>query len=75
MSDSATPWIVAYQVLCPWDSPGNNTGVGSHSLLQPIFPMQGSNLGLLLCRQILYHLSHQGRPLVTLIPQNILSVH
>ena len=43
------------------DSPGKNTGVGSHSLLQGIFPTQGSNPGLLHCRQILYHLSHQGR--------------
>ena len=42
------------------DSPGKNTGVGCHSLLQGIFPTQGSNLGLLHCRQILYHLSHQG---------------
>ena len=36
--------------------------IGSHSLLQRIFPTQGSNLGLLHCRQILYHLSHQGSP-------------
>ena len=36
------------------------TGVGSHSLLQGIFSTQGSNLGLLHCRWILYHLSHQG---------------
>ena len=43
--------------LCPWDSPGKNTRVGSHSLLQGIFFTQGSNLGLLHCRQILYHLS------------------
>ena len=42
------------------DSPGKNTGVGSHSLLQRIFPIQGSNLGLLHYRQILYQLSHQG---------------
>ena len=41
-------------------SPGKHTGVGCHSLLQGIFPAQGSNLGLLHCRQILYHLSHQG---------------
>ena len=34
------------RLLCPWDSPGNNTGVGSHSLLQGIFPTQGSNLHL-----------------------------
>ena len=40
--------------LCdPWNSPGQNTGVGSLSLLQGIFPTQGSNLGLLHCRQIL----------------------
>ena len=39
-----------------------NTEVGSHSLLQGIFPTQGSNPGLLLCRQIPYHLSHQGGP-------------
>ena len=38
------------------------TGVGSHSLLQGIFPTQGSNPGLLHCRRILYHLGHQGKP-------------
>ena len=43
------------------DSPGKNTGVGSHALLQVIFPTQGSNPGLLSCRQILYSLRHQGR--------------
>ena len=37
--------------------------VSSHSLLQGIFPTQGSNPGLLHCRQILYHLRHQGSPL------------
>ena len=45
------------------DSPGKNTGVGCHALLQGIFPTQGSNLGLLNCRQILYYLSHQGSPM------------
>ena len=39
-------------------SPGKNTGVGYHFLLQGVFPTQGSNLGLPHCRQILYHLSH-----------------
>ena len=39
---------------CSWTSPGKNTGVGCHSLLQGIFPTQGSNLGLQHCRQILY---------------------
>ena len=47
------------RLLCPWNSPGKNTGVGSHSLLQGIFPTQGLNLDLLCCRQILYCLSHQ----------------
>ena len=42
------------------DSPGKNTGVGSHSLLQGIFLTQGLNPGLLHCRQILYQLNHQG---------------
>ena len=46
----------------PWNSPGQNTGVGSLSLLQGIFPTQGSNLGLLPCRRILYQLSHKGSP-------------
>ena len=45
-----------------WTSPGQNTGVGSPSLLQGIFPNQGSNPGLLHCRQILYQLSHKGSP-------------
>ena len=44
------------------DSPDKNTGVGCHAFLQVIFPVQGSNPGLLLCRAILYHLSHQGSP-------------
>ena len=43
------------RLLCPWDSPGRNTGVGCHSLLQGIFLTLGSNLGLLHCRQIIYH--------------------
>ena len=42
------------------DSPGKNSGVGCHALFQGIFPTQGSNPGLLHCRQILYCLSHQG---------------
>ena len=43
------------RLLCPWDSPGENTGGGCHVLLQGIFSTQGSNLWLLHCRQILYH--------------------
>ena len=52
--------------LCPWNSPGKNTGVDSHSLFQGIFLTQGSNSGLQHCRQILYCLSHQ-RSLISLI--------
>ena len=49
-------------VYNPWNSPSQNTGVGSLSLLQGIFPTQGSNPGLLHCRWILYQLSHKGSP-------------
>ena len=44
----------------PWNSPGQNTGVGSCSLLQGIFPTQGSNPSLPRCRWILNQLSHHG---------------
>ena len=47
-----------------WSSPGQNTGVGTLSLLQGIFPTQGSNPGLPHCRQSLYQLSHKGSPVV-----------
>ena len=42
-----TRWTVAPRLLCPWNSPGKNTGVGCHSLLQGIFPIQGLNPSLL----------------------------
>ena len=45
-----TLWTVAHQLLCLWDSPGKNAGVGCHSLFQGIFPTQGSNPSLLLGR-------------------------
>ena len=45
-----------------WNSPGRNTRVGSRSLLQGIFPTQGSNPGFSHCRQIVYQLSHRGSP-------------
>ena len=48
------------RLLCPWNSPVENTGVGCHFHLQWIF--QGLNLGFLSRRQIVYHLSHQGSP-------------
>ena len=54
-------------LLCPWNSPGKNTGVSSHSFLHRIFLIQGSNPGLLHCRQILYCLSHHGSPWKLLI--------
>ena len=61
MSNSLQPHeLQPIRLLCPWNSPGKNTRVGSRSLLQGIFLTQGSNLGLLHCRQILYRLSHQG---------------
>ena len=63
MSDSLRPHgLYPARLLCPWDFPGKNTGVGYHFLLQGIFPTQGSNLGLPHCRKTLYCLSHQGIP-------------
>ena len=57
VSDSLQP----HGLYSLWDSPGQNTEVvGCLSLLQGIFPTQGSNPGLPHCRQILYQLSHQG---------------
>ena len=58
VSDSLQP----HGPYSPWNSPGQNTGVGCHSLLQRIFPTQGSNPGLPHCRGILYQLSHKGSP-------------
>ena len=58
ISDSLWP----HGLYSPWNSPGQNTGVDSLSLLQGIFPTQGSNPGLLHYRQILYQLSHKGSP-------------
>ena len=58
MSDSLWP----QGLYSPWNSPGQNTGVGSLSLLWGIFPTQGLNPGLLHCRWILYQLSHKGSP-------------
>ena len=58
VSDSLQP----HGLYSPWNSPGQNTGVGSLSLLQGIFPNQGLNPGLPHCGQILYQLSHKGSP-------------
>ena len=56
LSDSLQP----HGLYSPWNSLGQNTGVGSLCLLQGIFPTQGSNPGLPHCRQILYQLRHKG---------------
>ena len=58
--------FVPHGLYSPWNSPGQNIGVGSLSPLQGIFPTQGSNPGLLHCRRILYQLSHKGSPLIAL---------
>ena len=61
MSNSLRPrGLYPTRLHCPQNSPGKNTGVGCYEFLQGIFLIQGSNLGLPHCRQILYHLSHQG---------------
>ena len=60
MSNSLRP----HGLYSPWNSPGQNSRVGGLSLLQGIFPTQGSNPGLPHCRQILYQLSHKGSPRV-----------
>ena len=84
MSDSLRPHrLQPARLLCPWDFLGNSTGVDCHCLLQGIFPTQGSNPGLLHCRQRVYHLSHlllscllqfrdisQGMS-ITLLPQHL----
>ena len=63
MSDSL--WshsLYPTRLLHPWNFPGKSTGVGCHFLLQGIFLAWGTNPGIPHCRQMLYHLSHQGSP-------------
>ena len=62
MSDS----LQSHGLYSQWNSPGQNTGVGRLSLLQGIFPTQGSNPSLPHCRQILYQLSHRENPMLFL---------
>ena len=57
VSDSSRP----HGLYSRWNSPGQNTGVGSLSCLQGIFTTQTSNPGLLHCRRILYQLSYEGK--------------
>ena len=68
ISDSLQPHVL----YSPQNSPGQNTGADSHSLLQGIFPTQGSNPGLPHCRQILYQLSHQGSPQLFLVVSGLI---
>ena len=70
VSNSWPCGLQSARLLCPWGSPGKNTGVGCHFLHQGIFPSQGWSLGLLHGRQILSCLSHQGSP-YTLNKSNI----
>ena len=63
VSDSLQPYgLQPAGLLCPWDSPGKVTGLGSHALLQGIFPTQGLKLCLLHFGWILYLLRYQGSP-------------
>ena len=66
--------LLPTRLLCPWNSTVKNTGVGSNSLPQGVFLTQGSNSGLLHCRQILYHLNHQGSP-SELVGETNLTIH
>ena len=66
-TESESPSVVSnslqpHGLHTPWNSLGQNTGVGSLPLLQGIFPTQGSNPGLLHCRQIFYQLSNRRSP-------------
>ena len=70
MSDS----LRSHGLYSPWNSPGQNTGVHRLSLLQGIFPTQGSNPGLLHCRRILYLLIHKGSPNYVLLTDGKLAV-
>ena len=66
MSDSCDPMDCSLPGSCTLDSPGKNTGVGCHFLLQGIFLIQESNTGVLHCRQILYQLSYKGNSIMIL---------
>ena len=54
--------LQTHGLYSPWNSPGQNTGVGSLFCLQELFPTQRLNPGLPNCRWILYQLSHKGSP-------------
>ena len=73
LSDSLCHMYCSPRLLCPYDSPGKDTGVRCHALLQGIFPTQGSNSCLLAspALRILYSLSHLGCALVTRLSKMI----
>ena len=62
VSQSCPTLMQPHGLYSPWNCQGQNTGVGNLSLLQGIFPIQGSNSSLPHCGQILYQLSHKGSP-------------
>ena len=70
VSDSLPP----HGLYSPWNSPGWDTGVGSFSVLQGIFPTQGSNSGLPHCRRTIYQLSHKGK-ISDLLVMRLLGTH
>ena len=57
------PTLYDPQFVCPWNSPGKNTEVGSHSLLQGIFPTQGLNLGSLALQADSFPSEPAGNPI------------
>ena len=68
--------LLPARLLCPWNSPGKNTGVDRHALLQGIFPTQRSNsIQSPRYRQVLYHLSHQGSPYLPYLDFYGLTIH
>ena len=69
---SSFGFFVKMSLHSPWDSPGQNTGVGSLSFHQGSFPTQGLNPGHPHCRQILYQLSHQESPYASKVMPQIL---
>ena len=80
LSDSMqTHLLQPARLLCSWDSPGKNTGVDSHSLLQGMLTTQGSNLGPLHCRQILLPSEPPGKPCKSCqfssVPQSCLTLY
>ena len=63
VSDSLRPHgLEPTRLLCLWNSPGKDVGIGCQALIQGVFLTQGLSQGLLHCRQILYPLSYLGSP-------------